>query len=228
MKVWALIPAYNEAKSIQPLIAELQHQGLSVLVIDDGSSDGTYRIASQTADKVIRNAGNMGKGRSLKEGIKYLLAHEQADYFLIMDGDGQHSPQDIEKFLEAAARGASFVVGNRMANPSGMPPVRVITNRFMSWLISRISAQYVPDTQCGFRLIKREVLEAVHIQTSKFEVESEILLQAARNQVKIESVPIRSIYSKETKSKINPVIDTIRFIRFLLSSSAHSRKGSVS
>jgi len=86
----------------------------------------------------------------------------------------------------------------------------------LSALISRIIGQTVPDTQCGFRLIKREVLEKIQIQSDKFEIESEILVKAGRLKVPIKSVNIQSIYSRNVKSRINPVTDTLRFWRFLV------------
>ena len=95
-----------------------------------------------------------------------------------------------------------------------MPYVRLFTNKFMSWLISLAAGQSVPDTQCGFRLIKRGVLERIDLKTSKYETESEIIIQASRLGFKIESIPVKSIYEGE-KSQINPVVDTLRFIRFI-------------
>ena len=95
-----------------------------------------------------------------------------------------------------------------------MPFIRVLTNKIMSGLISKITRQNVPDTQCGFRLIKRPVLEKINLKTSKYETESEILIKASRLGFKIESVPIKTVYSGE-KSQINPFVDTLRFIKFL-------------
>ncbi|MBP7089121.1 MAG: glycosyltransferase family 2 protein, partial [Candidatus Omnitrophica bacterium] len=175
----------------------------------------TYALAKEKADLVIRNERNLGKGMSLSRGISHLFANEEFDYIIMMDADGQHSPSDLGKFLEAARHGKDFVVGNRMQKHLGMPLVRVITNKFMSWLISLIARQKIPDSQCGFRLIKREVLEKIIIKTQKFEIESEVLVKAARLGFKIESIPIRSIYSKSLRSKIQPLIDSIRFIKFL-------------
>jgi hypothetical protein len=95
-----------------------------------------------------------------------------------------------------------------------MPVVRVLTNKIMSWFISGLCKQKIPDTQCGFRLIKKEVLERLRLTTSKFEIESEILIKASRLGFKIESLPIKSVYIGE-KSHINPFIDTIKFIKFI-------------
>jgi len=216
MNVWVVIPAYNEEKNLKSLLLELTNKGLSVLVIDDGSKDNTFDIAQSCATVAIRNNKNLGKGGSLNKGISFLLANKKFDCIITMDADNQHSVSDIDGFLEVAIGGEALVVGNRMGNPQGMPKIRVCTNKFMSWLMSKIIGQYVPDTQCGFRLIKREILEKVTIETSKYEVESEILFKASKLGYNIKSIPIKSIYFKQNVSKINPLFDTIRFFRFIL------------
>jgi hypothetical protein len=132
-----------------------------------------------------------------------------------MDGDGQHSPLDLGKFLKEAEIGTPFAIGNRMHKHTGMPWERVFTNKFMSWLISKIVKQRISDSQCGFRLIKKDVLEKMIIKTKKFEIESEIIIKAARLGVAIKSIPIKSIYCKNLRSKIQPFIDTLRFVRFI-------------
>ncbi len=216
MRVWVIIPAYNERFSLAGILEELKNKNLSVLVVDDGSIDNTYEVAKNKADSVIRNDKNLGKGVSLKKGVEYLLKKTNFEYLITMDADGQHSPSDLDEFFQQASSGAHFVVGNRMSNHLGMPGLRVITNKFMSWFISRISGQRIPDTQCGFRLIKREVLEKIRINTNNFEIESEILIKAARLGFSIKSIPVKSIYFKSLRSRINPFVDTIRFIKFIL------------
>ncbi len=215
MKVWVIIPAYNESLKLEMVLDELRKYDVSILVIDDGSEDNTHDIACKNSARVIRNDVNLGKGMSLNKGISYLIENEKFDYIVTMDADGQHSPLDMGLFLEEAGNSEAFVIGNRMHNHTGMPLKRVITNKFMSWFISRIVGQSIPDTQCCLRLIKREVLERIIIQTKKFEIESEILIKAARLGFKIKSIPIKSIYYKNLRSKIQPFLDTLRFIRFV-------------
>ena len=160
------------------------------------------------------NLNNQGKGASLVKGFKYALDNN-FDAVITMDADGQHLAQDLPSFIEQASDpDIHIVLGNRMLNVEKMPYLRVITNKFMSWLISIISKQVIPDTQCGFRLIKKEVLKKIELSTSKYETESELLIQASRLGFKIKSIPIRSIYGRE-KSQINPFIDTLRFIRLI-------------
>lgn len=215
MKVWVAIPAYNEGQALGVLLQELKKRGLSAIVVDDGSRDQTYAIACQYASCVIRHKKNLGKGRSLRTAIAYLLEREQCDYLITMDADGQHASSDLPLFLSEAGLGTPFVLGNRMHNPFSMPRMRVMTNRFMSWLISRLTHQVIPDSQCGFRLIKREVLEKIQVHTDKFEIESEILLNVARAGFVIKSIPIQSIYFKHKKSNIRPFSDAVRFINLL-------------
>ncbi|MBD3246493.1 MAG: glycosyltransferase [Candidatus Omnitrophica bacterium] len=215
--VWAVVPAYNEGRKLYGIVSELKRRRLSVLVVDDGSTDDSAKIARAAgADKIISHPKNLGKGRSIKIAIAYLCASTDFEYMVTLDGDGQHAPGDLPVFFSAAAQGCDFVVGNRMANHRGMPRLRVATNRVMSWMISRITGQYIPDTQCGYRLIRKEVLEHIQIRTTKFEIESEILLKAARKGYRIHSVPIQSIYFQGYESNIHPVFDTIRFFRFLI------------
>jgi len=215
MKTCVITPTYNEAKSIAELVRQICEQNLQPLVIDDGSDDNTAQIAKENGAIVLRSEQNQGKGASLIRGFHYAL-EQNFDAVITMDGDGQHLVSDIPYFMRLAAYSdGDIFIGNRMNRPKSMPWLRLGTNKFMSWLISLIAKQKIPDTQCGFRLIKKDVLEKVNLKTSKYETESEILIQAARLGFKIESVPIKTVYGSE-KSRINPIVDTARFIRFIL------------
>lgn len=217
MKTCIIIPTYNEARAISNIIEEIKRQGqnLEILVIDDGSSDNTAQIAKDRGATVLKNPINEGKGASLMKGFNYALRNG-FDAVLTMDGDGQHSPSDIAHFIDLSNHSNSAVlIGNRMSSPRNMPWLRLATNKCMSWFISKLVKQNIPDTQCGFRLIKKDTLEKLNIKSRKYEVESEILIKASRLGFKIESLNIKSIYSGE-KSQINPIVDTLRFFRFIL------------
>jgi len=222
MRTCVIIPTYNESKEIAGLINRITEIGLPVIIIDDGSLDDTANISALRGAKVLRNDSNVGKGASLIKGYNYAVA-QGFDAVISMDGDGQHSSSDIALFIKKAeASQSAIIVGNRMAMTKGMPWLRILTNRLMSRLISLITKQYIPDTQCGFRLIKKEVLEKIDFSTSKYETESEILIKASRLGFKIDSVPIKTIYSGQ-KSQINPVIDTLRFFRFIVLESMRNK-----
>lgn len=214
MKIGVIIPALNEAKNIGGIISAIRGISLPAVVVDDGSSDATAEIARKHGATVIRNPVNLGKGASLRKGFQYALS-QQWDALINMDGDGQHSPDNIGDFINAAQDlAAHIIIGNRMNNTSKMPLSRNLTNKFMSFIISSIVKQRIPDSQCGFRLIKCEVLRRINLRTSKFETESEILIKAAKSGCRLISIPVKTIYSDE-KSSINPVKDTLRFIKFL-------------
>ncbi len=215
MKICALIPSYNESRTIGPLVERVKAKGLDVVVVDDGSIDRTAEIAEQAGAYVLKHRRNLGKGASLKEGFRYIL-NKDYNAVITMDADGQHSPEDIPKFISKACEpDADMIVGNRMSASRGMPSIRWLTNNFMSSLISLICRRKIPDTQCGFRLIKRKVLKELNPTSANYEIESEAIIEAHYKGFKIKSIPIQTIYAKQT-SQINPFVDTIRFFRLIL------------
>lgn len=214
MKTLVIIPAYNEAQGIGNLIEDVRAFGLDTLVIDDGSIDNTSHIAKDKGAIVLSNKRNLGKGTALRLGFEFALKNNY-DAVITMDADGQHSPKDLPKFLAALNTQTAIVIGSRMESAQNMPLVRLLTNKFMSYLLSKACRQRIPDSQCGFRLINLRVLKEFNLSTSRYEIESEVLIRVSRLGYKILSVPIETIY-RHTKSQINPFIDTLRFIRFML------------
>jgi glycosyltransferase involved in cell wall biosynthesis len=215
--VLAIIPAYGEAKFIGDVVNRvLQYVG-AVLVIDDGSPDDTASIAEAAGAVVIRHSINRGKGAAIKSGLGHAAAAAAGPpFFLFLDGDGQHDPEDIPAFFDAMNEtGADLIVGNRMTDLGAMPVVRRLTNKFMSWQIGAICKVPVPDSQCGFRLVRRELLPVLNAPSDRFEFETESLILAARHGFCIRCVPIRTIYAKQ-KSKIRPLQDTIRYARLII------------
>jgi glycosyltransferase involved in cell wall biosynthesis len=214
MKILAVIPAYNEAAAIAPVAGAVNVLGYDVLVVDDGSSDSTAELAKVAGAIVLSTGRKSGKGNALRQGFGYAIGHGY-DAVITLDGDGQHAPSDIRKFIEGhKATGAGIVNGNRMHDPKGMPALRLVTNAFMSWLISVICRQHVPDTQCGFKFVTTEVLKAIELECCGFEIETEMLIKASKKGFKISSVPVETIYRDE-KSKIQPFKDTVRFMRYI-------------
>lgn len=215
MKGCVVIPTFNEAKIIHDLIVKIKVFGLDVLVVDDGSRDSTAEFAKKAGAEVIRHNRNMGKGASLRAGFNKVI-NQDYDFIITMDGDGQHRPEDIDNFIrEFSQTNSDIIVGNRMDDPKNMPLHRWVTNKVMSMVISSICKSYIPDSQCGFRFIKKSVLKDMILSTSNYEIESELLIQAAKKNYRITSTDIKSIYEGQ-ESQINPVVDTIRFFRFIL------------
>ncbi|MGB2706467.1 MAG: glycosyltransferase family 2 protein [Candidatus Omnitrophota bacterium] len=218
MKTCVLIPAYNVSSTIGDVVREIKGMGLEAIVVDDGSTDDTERVAADNGAIVMRHVKNLGKGASLKEGFDFIVRMTSFDAVIIMDGDGQHNPKDIQKFiLHAREQSNDIVIGNRMALTKNMPLARILTNKFMSSVLSVMCKQRIPDTQCGFRLIKRSVFKKIKLESNKYDLESELLIKASRRSMKIASVPIETIYRNEL-SRIRPVKDAVRFIGLLIKS----------
>jgi len=211
-----IIPAYNEEKSIENLLKELKKNFKNILVIDDGSTDKTKEIVQKEEVILISHKINKGKGEALKTGFKYAI-EKNFPAVITMDGDGQHLPEEALKFAEKYKKNkkTGILIGKRDIFFRDMPLIRKITNISMSILISILSFQWIPDTQCGFRLIKTDVIKRIRLYTSHFETESEILIKACLKGIKIKSIPVTTVY-REEKSKIKPLKDTIRFFKMLL------------
>ena len=212
----ALIPCYFEEKHIREIASRTLLQLDQVLVVDDGSTDGTEAEARLSGAEVIRHSENQGKGAAIKTGLHALSERPTVEYVLVLDGDGQHLPEEIPAFLHAAnATHAAMLVGNRMSDTRSMPFVRKMTNRFMSAQISEVCGQPIPDTQCGFRMFHRDLAAALcDTESSKYDFETEMLVIAARRGGSIAAVPVSTVYGDEV-SKIHPLRDTIRFFQLM-------------
>ena len=220
--VCVLIPAYNEAEQIGEVVEQSKEFVDRVLVVDDGSSDKTAALAEKAGAEVIRHPQNRGKGAALRTGFEKLLGSDCGSV-IVLDADGQHQPSEIKTFIQAAEEtGADIIIGDRMADSAAMPRIRYYTNRVMSSLLSGVCRQKVPDSQCGYRLIGRNVLETIKFKTSNYDTESEMLIEASRHGFRLGSVPIKTIYTGQI-STIRPLRDTWRFIR-LLAGSCHTQK----
>jgi len=209
-----VIPAYQAEPTLRALVQAIGRLGLSVIVVDDASSDRTFLEAREAGAVVLQRAANGGKGAALRDGLAE-ARRRGYEWIITMDADGQHLPLDIPSFLEAGKQGGTdLMVGNRMKDPRGMPSHRRVTNWLMSGWISCIAGQRVPDTQCGFRRVSRRLLEQVPMTSERFEIDSEMIIRAGWAGFRIASVPVTCVYRREA-SFIHPVGDTFRFLRFL-------------
>lgn len=211
-----LIPSYNESRAIGSVIQSLKDLGLKALVVDDGSSDNTARAAAEKGAKVIGHAFNKGKGASIRYGFEYISNETDHEWIVIMDGDGQHHAEDVPVFMKKTEESnIDLIIGNRMEDTEDMPRIRYWTNKFTSRVVSGICKQRIPDTQCGFRLVKVEALKKLVLKTDKYDIESEILIQAAELGMKVTSVPVKTIYGEEI-SAISPFRDTLKFFALII------------
>lgn len=210
-----LMPVYNERHTIGTMIDGLYSSRYDYLIVNDGSTDGTIDFLHCYYANWIGYMGNKGKGYAIKYGAKELF-RKGYEYVLVMDSDGQNSFDDIPQFAIALTiyPNAKIIIGNRLHKPTGMPFIRLLTNKFISWLISILSGQKIFDSQCGFRLLHKDVFD-LGLKEGGFALESEMLIKAGKRGYKVKNVPIKCIYAKNRVSKIRPVRDFVQFIKML-------------
>ncbi|MDZ7270086.1 MAG: glycosyltransferase family 2 protein [candidate division KSB1 bacterium] len=215
-RIVAVIPALNAASTLPDVVRRVRDtlRSVEICVVDDGSDDDTALVAELLGCLVMRHARNIGKGAALRTG--FAAVKEHADTIFTLDADGQHDPGEMPLFLPPLREGrAEVVVGNRMSTRHGMPLDRYLSNRLSSLIVSWVAGVRVPDSQCGFRAFRKEVLDAVLLTTSHFDTESEFIVRCARAGFRIESVPITTHYEGQASS-ISRAIDSFRFVKLMM------------
>jgi glycosyltransferase involved in cell wall biosynthesis len=218
VRVLLLLPAYQAGRHLDALLTSIRAQELPVpcdiCVVDDGSSDDTGdRARAHAGVTVLVHERNRGKGAALRTGFDHAV-REGYDAVVTMDADGQHLPEELHLFLTAWRDGADVVVGNRMAANTNMPWLRKRTNEFTSWVVGRLAALRLPDSQNGYRLFDTKVLRSVELESDRYDMESEILIKAGRLGYRVDSVTVTTVYHDEVSS-IHPFVDTVRFFRLV-------------
>lgn len=214
--VIAVIPAYQAAPTLDVVVRSTREH-VPVLVVDDGSTDGSSDVARAAGAEVIRQEPNQGKGAALRRGFAHAL-EAGAEAVVTLDADGQHDPACVPAFLAAwRARSAPLIIGRRHFQE--MPLVRRIANelgtRTFSWAVGR----HIEDNQSGYRLIARPLLpHLLHSAEAGFEFEVEMITDAIRAGLAIDWVPIPTIY-EDAGSHISPVSHVVNFLR--VARSAH-------
>lgn len=209
MKVCALVPAYNEGRTIAAVVQGASAHVAQVLVVDDGSTDGTGETAAAAGADVLRLDRNGGKGTAVRAGLSRVFQSD-ATHVLFMDGDLQHRPDEIPGLLaEAEVSGAAMVIGERVFVRDEMPASRYWANVIGSWALATLMGVTLKDTQSGFRIVRTDVLRQVSLEATGYEFETELVVKLARRGARISRVPIKAVYGGE-QSKLRPVRDTSR------------------
>ena len=210
-----LIPALNAECSLAELVNRLRNVvgNVQIVVVDDGSTDLTNEVAASIGAVVLRHEKNRGKGAALQTGFEFLKNQSEIDFILTMDADLQHQPEDVPIFLIVQQKtNADIVIGWRKKIRTRMPVHRKLSNAITSVLVGIRSGVKIKDSQCGFRLIRRSVIESIQLESAGYEAETEFLIKAARRGFKIEFVPVQTIYGTE-KSYMTHWATTVNFIK---------------
>jgi glycosyltransferase involved in cell wall biosynthesis len=211
MRTCVLIPAFNEAPHIAKVVEGARQHVAEVVVIDDGSSDGTAEIARAAGAICLQLPRNCGKASALRAGIAFARDHNFT-HVITLDGDGQHLPEDIPVILRVAEEtGADLVIGARFFDRAVMPRSRYFSNTVGSRLASALVGCEIRDSQSGFRLFRLDKLGGARLRSRCYELEMEILIKMARSGCTIAHAPVRMIYKDgQARSKMKPVRDTVR------------------
>ena len=214
MQVAALVPAYQAAAKLGEVLRRLAALDCPpvVLVVDDGSRDGTAQVARRHGARVLSFAANRGKGHALLAGFAAL--REEFEAVVTLDADGQHPPECLPMLVQAAEDGADLVLGARARTPD-MPLARRFANGFSSGWATWLAGQRVSDSQCGYRLHSRRLLEHTPLTPGRYEVETELVVRAARLGFRIAEVEIPTIYGAE-QSQVHAFRDVPRIVGTLL------------
>jgi glycosyltransferase involved in cell wall biosynthesis len=213
LRVAALVPAYQAAAHLGEVLLGLRALPAPphVLVVDDGSRDATAEVARQFGAEVLSFAANRGKGFALLAGFAALA---DFDAVVTLDADGQHPPGCVPAFVSAAEAGADLVLGTRAITPD-MPPMRRFANRFSSAWCTAIAGQRIADSQCGYRLYGRALLRATPVRASRYEVETEMAVRAARLGFRLAEVAVPTVYGDET-SHLSLTRDVPRIVAMMV------------
>jgi glycosyltransferase involved in cell wall biosynthesis len=216
---WVVIPSYNEAATVREVAVRARRHCPNVIVVDDGSADGTVQALAGLDVTVLRNDENRGKAGSLMRGFDHALAHGAAGV-MTLDADGQHAPEEIPSLLEQAAQYPdAFIIGARRRDQRQASFWRYAANRIADFWISWAAGKPIEDSQSGFRLYPMRLLRTVtipHGRHASFVYESEILIEAARQGFELKHVIVTvTSRSGPSPSHFRPLADIAGIVRMV-------------
>jgi glycosyltransferase involved in cell wall biosynthesis len=227
MRAAVLVPAYGVARVIGDVVSELVRiwpEQKAVLVIDDGSEDGTAEIASRAGAVVLRHSRNRGKGETLRTGLRAALARS-FDVAVSVDGDGQHPPAEALRLHQSCADAGALVIGVRDLERAGAPRPSQLSNRFSNLVLSGFSGRRLNDTQCGLRRYPVAATLALGARDTGYGYEAEVILRAVAGGLPIVEVPIEVLYPPEEEriSHFHSVRDPARIVARVVSTVVSTR-----
>lgn len=206
-KLWIIVPAYNEGKRIEDVLEGVKNYSKNVVVVDDGSRDGTSKLAKKHDVLVLKHLVNLGKGAALKTGCEYAI-RKRAEKLIAIDADGQHDPEEIPNFLEAL-ESADVVFGYRKLNKK-MPLLFRIGNMLINFTTKILYNVKLRDTQGGYRAFTADAYKKLRWKSNDYSMESEMIANMGKHHLRYKEIPIKTIYSEKYKG--TTVLDGIKIV----------------
>jgi len=202
MKIFLVVPVYNESLHLNEVVKNLLSVNLPVVVVDDGSVDKTPKILAKFKDKsskfiVLTHRINLGKGAAMKTGAEAAFK-KGAEAVIFMDGDGQHLISDLPKFIAKLEEGYDVVFGSR-AFVLGVPLVRYLGNKLASILVNFLFGIYISDVVCGFRALTEKAFQRLNLESTGYGVETEMVVKIKKNKLNYCEVPVETVYKDNYK-----------------------------
>jgi polyprenyl-phospho-N-acetylgalactosaminyl synthase len=221
-QVWIVIAAYNEAKAIADVLADVATTGHRILVVDDGSADGTGAAAARAGAAVITHPINLGQGAALQTGIRFALTQD-AEILVTFDADGQHRATDIAALVEALARhGADFALGSRfLGRAINLPPSRRLLLRAATVFTRLTTGLRITDAHNGLRAMTRLGASRIHLRQNRMSHASELLHQIATSGLNYVEVPVTIHYSAYSLAKGQSLFDALLIVLDLFARRLH-------
>jgi hypothetical protein len=214
MTILIVVPVFNEAETVGDVVAGARAYG-PVLVVDDGSRDGSADVAARAGADVIRHAHRRGKGAAICTGIA-AARERSASAVVTLDGDGQHSPADLALVLDAArARRRTIVIGGRLDDPDALPPERLNAIRVAGFFMNWACGLKLYDTQSGFRVYPIELFDDIQVRHGGFVFETEVLVAGAARGWCVHEVPVSALARARQRSRFRPINDGVAIGRYL-------------
>jgi len=202
-RIVVAMSAYNEAKYIGSLVLQAREHVDEVLVVDDGSTDPTSKVAKLAGATLIRHDENKGKGVAIQR-ILVEANKRTTDILILMDADSQHDPKEIPSLVKAVSEGFDLVIGSRKIRRNNIPLYRRVGQTVLLYLTRTLSRRKLSDTESGFRALSRKAISEIQLKETGFAVEAEMISAATAKGLKITEVPISAIYIKGG-STLNPI-----------------------
>lgn len=219
-EVWVVIPAYNEAGALSAVLQDLAEYPYHVVVVDDGSSDGTSQAALRFPVTVLHHAANLGQGAALQTGIHYALGRPGAGYIVTFDADGQHRAADLHLMLSILRAGkADIVLGSRFMQSGeavNISPLRRLALRLAVWLTRFGTRLQLTDTHNGLRALTAEAASRLKIEQNGMAHASEILSQVAALKLRYCEAPVTVTYTAYSRLKGQSLFNGINILWDLL------------